>query len=120
GPHIVLLRSPLRILRARNLHFGNVQLAVTVRADVLDLRPPELEHPAPRSGLDWHPQPPQANTAAVPLIPDRRIQHSARDQKPYTDPDREPQIVREPGRHVAVREVLLGREQMVNQKVNSL
>src|SRR5207244_1659972 len=64
GPNIVL-RRPLRVLRAGDLEFGHIQAAVAVGADILDLRASKLEHAAPGPRFNRHAQAAQAGPAAV-------------------------------------------------------
>src|ERR1044072_8926127 len=86
---------------------------MAVGADVLDARPPELEHSMPRPGLDRHPQAAQADTAAILLVPDgepkagiEKEENQQRDQRiPKAEPEARrklfvagvPNILRFPG-----------------------
>src|SRR5450755_1471736 len=68
---------PFGILEAGDLQFRKLQGAVAIRAYVFDARPAQKQHAAPRSGLDRHAHAPQANPAAVALIPDAEVQQTA-------------------------------------------
>ena len=75
---------PFRILKAGDLHFGQLQSAVAVWTNVLDARPSEEQHAAPRSGFDRHAQTPQAHPAAITLVPDAQVKQTAAGQEPKT------------------------------------
>ena len=95
-PHIGV-GSPLRVLETRNLQFSLGQRAVSIRANVLDARPPQQQHAAPRAGLHRHPQPPQAYPAAVPLVQNTEVKRSAAEQEPQPHDQRVRQIGAEAG-----------------------
>src|ERR1700761_4743517 len=65
---------------------------MAIRANVLDLWTPELEHVRPGSGFDRHPQTPEARAAAVTLVPYRQVKESVGKQEPYADESRVRQI----------------------------
>src|ERR1700728_1689178 len=80
-PHLAV-RVPFGILQAADLQLGDVQGAVAIRADILDLRPSEQQHAAPRPRLDRHAQTPETDPAAVTLVPDANVQDTAGQQEP--------------------------------------
>src|SRR5207244_1336654 len=58
------------------------QRTVSVGADVLNAGQPELENAAPGPCADRHPEPPQADTAAVALVPDDGPESAGGQEKP--------------------------------------
>src|ERR1700683_409297 len=93
-PHLAV-RVPFGILEAGDLQLGDVQGAVAVDADILDARPPEQQHAAPRARLDRHPQTPQTNPAAVALVPDAKVHKAASHEEPQNRHESVEQIVSE-------------------------
>src|SRR5262245_41429290 len=94
---------------------------MSVGADVLNLGPAELEHAAPRSGLDGHAQAAQADPATVALVPNGSVEHTAAEQEPESDDECKAQVVPET-RGVDIGELLRrrpealeGREHRIRQ-----
>src|ERR1700677_1126336 len=104
-PHLAV-RTPLGILQAGDLQLCDVEGAMAVRAYVLDARPSQQKHAAPRARLDRHAQTPQTDPAAVALVPDTNVQKTAGQQEPQPRHERVKQIVSEARRSVIVE---LGR-----------
>src|SRR5437870_7594433 len=90
-PVVIALRSPLRILGARDLYLSHIQLTVAVGANVLRLRASQLQHAVPGAGLDRHPEPAQTDAAPVLLVPNAEIEQSAGQNEPDTEGERVPE-----------------------------
>src|SRR3954453_2626276 len=73
--------SPLRRRGPRKVQVVLAQSAVSVRADVFDLRTSEKHAVAPRPFCDRHTEAPQANATAVTLVPYGQIDRSGKNQK---------------------------------------